>query len=108
MEPLEFSLVSTQELRIRPPAYACFERLTGIIVFTGIFKLIRPTGAFKLIRPTFRPTGVFILIRPTFRPTGAFKLIRPTFRPTGAFILVFISILIFRLRDPIIALIGGY
>ena len=95
MEPLEFSLVFTQELRIRPPAYACFERLTGIIVFTGIFKLIRPTGAFKLIRPTFRPTGVIILIRPTFRPTGVFKL-------------VFISILIFRLRPPTIALIGVY
>ena len=94
MEPLEFSLVSTQELRIRPPAYACFERLTGIIVFTGIFKLIGPTGVI-LIRPTFRPTGVIILIRPTFKPTGVFKL-------------VFISILIFRLRPPTIALIGVY
>ena len=73
MEPLEFSLVFTQELRIRPPAYACFERLTGIIVFTGIFKLIRPT----------------------FRPPGVLKL-------------VFISILIFRLRPPTIAFIGVY
>ena len=91
MEPLEFSLVSTQELRIRPPAYACFERLTRIIVFTGIFKLIGPTGVI-LIRPTFRPTGV-IPIRPTF---------------TGVFKLVFVSKLIFRLRHPTIALIGVY
>ena len=91
MEPLEFSLVSTQELRIRPPAYACFERLTRIIVFTGIFKLIGPTGVI-LIRPTFRPTGV-IPIRPTF---------------TGVFKLAFIGKLIFRLRHPTIALIGVY
>jgi len=86
LEPLEFSLISTQELQIRPPAYACFERLTGIIVFTGIFKLIRPT----------------------FGPTGAFMLIRPTFRPTGVFKLVFISIPNFLLRPPTIALIGVY
>ena len=49
----------------------------------------------KLIRPTFRRTGVFILIRPTFRPPGVLKL-------------VFISILIFRLRPPTIAFIGVY
>ena len=95
MEPLELSLVSSHELRIRPPAYACFESLNGIIVFTWIFKLIRPTEVLKLIRPTFRLTGVFILIRPTFRPTGAFKL-------------VLISIFIFRLRPPTIALFGVY